>query len=166
MDGVWWGIYLKYFIDSLTTISPDYSFYSNHTPLVNKNHETFLTLFLRVPYKKAEVPAKNTNTGAQKCVIHLVKNNNGVVAFKSVGLEKNEPKPKYVRAGSRAMITITMPLRRSIDSILYWIEFLILNIPFYILPKVLTQSIDDPGCPLKESGHLLHDFPENFVFPR
>jgi hypothetical protein len=63
----------------------------SHIPLVNKNHDTFLILFLRAPYRKAEVPAKKTNIGAQKWVIHLVKKRNGVVVCKSVGFVKKEP---------------------------------------------------------------------------
>jgi hypothetical protein len=52
---------------------------------VNKNLARLFFDFFLLPYKKAEVPARNTNTGAQKCVIHRVKNRNGVVVSKLVG---------------------------------------------------------------------------------
>jgi len=42
-------------------------------------------LVLRRPASHAEVPDKNTKTGAQKCVIHLVKNNCGVVVARFNG---------------------------------------------------------------------------------
>jgi hypothetical protein len=40
---------------------------------------------LRWPARKAETPDKNTKVGAQKWVIHLVKNNCGVVVARLVG---------------------------------------------------------------------------------
>jgi hypothetical protein len=52
---------------------------------VNKNLERLLFDFFLLPYKKAEVPARNTNIGAQKWVIHRVKNNIGVVVSRFVG---------------------------------------------------------------------------------
>jgi hypothetical protein len=59
-----------------------------------------LGIFKLIRY--ADVPARNKNTGAQKCVIHRVKKRIGVVVFKSRGhmelfhLQKNhahDPKP-------------------------------------------------------------------------
>ena len=38
-----------------------------------------------VPTKKAEVPARKTNTGAQKCVTHRVANNKALVFVRSTG---------------------------------------------------------------------------------
>jgi hypothetical protein len=63
----------------------------SHIPLVNKNLNSSGLVFL-LPYKNAEVPAKNTNSGAQKCVTNLVKNKIGVVVSRSVGSTKKEPK--------------------------------------------------------------------------
>ncbi len=56
----------------------------NHRPLVNKKRDNSFLVF-RCPTKKAEVPAKNINTGAQKWVIHLVRNNTTLVLERSVG---------------------------------------------------------------------------------
>ena len=69
------------------------------------------------PYRKADVPASKTNTGAQKCVIQRVKNSSGVVSARVVGSEYHVPKPKYMRTWSNAMITITSPRRRSMETI-------------------------------------------------
>lgn len=59
----------------------------SQSPLVIKNLKSS-GLDLLVPYKKAEVPAKNTNTGAQKLVIKRVKNKKGVVVYIFVGSPK------------------------------------------------------------------------------
>ncbi len=51
---------------------------TSHKPLEIKNPLSCFLLFLK-PCKYAEVPDKKTNTGAQKCVIHRVRNRKGVV---------------------------------------------------------------------------------------
>jgi len=56
----------------------------NHTPRFIKKKLSSFFVFL-TPYKYAEVPARKTKTGAQKWVIHLVKNNWGVVVARFVG---------------------------------------------------------------------------------
>jgi len=74
-------------IKLLTTTSRS----TSQIPRVNKNLNNLGFDFLE-PYKKEDDPAKNTNTGAQKCVMNRVKNNMGVVVSKSVGSVKKEPK--------------------------------------------------------------------------
>ena len=69
-------------------------------------------------YKKAEIPARKMNTGAQKCVIQRVKKSQGVVAARSVGEEYQVPSPKYMRTWSSAMMTMTMPRSKSMESTL------------------------------------------------
>ncbi|MBK8280906.1 MAG: hypothetical protein IPK94_12515 [Saprospiraceae bacterium] len=44
------------------------------------------------------MPANNKKIGAQKWVIHLVKNNAGVVVSRSVGLVAREPPPSEMSA--------------------------------------------------------------------
>src|SRR5215217_5529350 len=56
----------------------------NHSPRVKRKNDNSFFVF-RCPVKNAEVPARNMNTGAQKCVIHLVKNSGTVVRSKSRG---------------------------------------------------------------------------------
>ena len=56
----------------------------NHNPRFNKNAANSFLVFLS-PTKNAEVPARNTNTGAQKLVIHLVKKTAVFVCVISVG---------------------------------------------------------------------------------
>ena len=47
------------------------------------------SLVRRVPARLTEMPLRKTNNGAQKCVIHRVRNNSGVVVARSVGLGLN-----------------------------------------------------------------------------
>lgn len=89
----------------------------SHKPRVKRNHATCF-LLVWTPYKNADVPARKTNTGAQKCVIQRVKKSNGVVVARFVGSAYQVPSPKYMRTWSSAMITITTPRRRSMDKIL------------------------------------------------
>ena len=60
----------------------------SHKPRFNKNLDKYFFPFL-VPTRKAEVPLRNINRGAQKCVIHLVKYRSGVVVFKFSGSSVN-----------------------------------------------------------------------------
>src|SRR4026209_2972059 len=57
---------------------------SNQIPLFIKKPLRLVFDFF-VLRRKADVPARNTKMGAQKCVIHLVKNRSGVVVARSVG---------------------------------------------------------------------------------
>jgi hypothetical protein len=50
----------------------------NHNPLVIKNLVS-CTFDFFVPYKNADVPAKNTKIGAQEWVMNRVKNKTGLV---------------------------------------------------------------------------------------
>src|SRR3954465_12183486 len=59
------------------------------------------------PCRNAAVPAKNTNPGAQKCVIQRVKNTPGVGPPAGT--------PEYTRTWSIALRTITRPRTMSID---------------------------------------------------
>ena len=54
-------------------------------PLEKRKNATSFFVLPLLPYKKILVPERNTNTGAQKWVIHLVKNKIGVVLEKSRG---------------------------------------------------------------------------------
>ena len=56
----------------------------NHNPRLTKNAPNSTGDFLW-PCKKIDVPDNKTNTGAQKWVIHLVKNKAGLVVAKSKG---------------------------------------------------------------------------------
>ena len=60
----------------------------SHKPLVSKNLDNAFLPF-RCPTRKAEVPDRNINAGAQKWVIHRVKNSDAFVCVRSVGLYKN-----------------------------------------------------------------------------
>jgi len=55
-------------------------------PLLNKKEDNSFFDFL-LPARKAGVPDKKTKTGAQKSVIHLVRNKIRVVVCKFVGSE-------------------------------------------------------------------------------
>jgi hypothetical protein len=57
----------------------------SQSPLLIRNKESCVVVFF-CPVKKAEIPARNKNVGAQKWVIHLVRNNGTVVVAKFVGL--------------------------------------------------------------------------------
>ena len=87
---------------------------TSHNPRVIRNRLRSL-LVLRWPERKAEVPARNTNTGAQKWVIHLVKNNAGVVLAMFKGSSRNACSWKKSRTWSSAIMIITAPLRISSD---------------------------------------------------
>ena len=50
----------------------NHSIASSHSPRVSRNRPTCAGVF-RAVISPALVPARNTNTGAQKCVIHRVK---------------------------------------------------------------------------------------------
>src|SRR4026207_663132 len=67
--------------------------------------------------RPAPVPVSRKKTGAQRWVIHRVKNRGAVVAERLVGLAPNVPKKS--RVWSRAMRIITRPRRTSTDSILF-----------------------------------------------
>ena len=56
----------------------------SHNPLLTRNTDNSFLVF-RCPDIKADVPANNTNIGAQKWVIQRVKNNCGVVVSMFVG---------------------------------------------------------------------------------
>ena len=86
-------------------------------PLLNKKADTSLLLFL-LPYRRAEVPDKNTNTGAQKLVIYRVKNNMGMAVCKLVGSELIWKKS---RVWSGAIMIITNTRRISIELILIFL---------------------------------------------
>ena len=79
-----------------------------------------LSCFLerRVPARLAEIPLRKTNNGAQKCVIHRVRNRTGVVVARSVGLGLKAWKKS--RVWSSAMISMISPRRISIDSTRYF----------------------------------------------
>ena len=70
----------------------------------------------RLIYKYAEVPARKTKTGAQKCVIQRVKKSAALVWVRSVG--ENLADEKNSRTWSSAMIIITMPRKTSKEIIL------------------------------------------------
>lgn len=84
----------------------------SHNPRVNRNFlNSWIVTFC--PYRKALVPARKTKVGAQKWEIHRVKNQTGVVWVTSVG-EKRVGATKS-RTWSRAIITMMIPLRISMD---------------------------------------------------
>lgn len=56
----------------------------SHNPLLIRNTYNSFLVF-RCPDMKADVPANKTNIGAQKWVIHRVKNKSTVVFCKSSG---------------------------------------------------------------------------------
>src|SRR6185436_4999115 len=58
---------------------------TSHRPRVTRNRETAPRLMPRRVARYEPVPARNTNTGAQKCVAHRVKNSAAVVFVKSSG---------------------------------------------------------------------------------
>jgi hypothetical protein len=57
----------------------------NHKPRVTRNFDSSRLLFPRANCKYTLVPARNTKTGAQKCVIQRVKNSATFVRVGSVG---------------------------------------------------------------------------------
>ena len=58
---------------------------TSHSPRVTRNRETDARFIPRRVARYEPVPARNTNTGAQKCVIHRVKNSTALVFVKSSG---------------------------------------------------------------------------------
>ena len=58
---------------------------TSQSPRVKRNHAVSLMFSFFEPRRKADVPARKRNTGAQKCVIQRVKNSSGVVEARSVG---------------------------------------------------------------------------------
>ncbi len=54
-------------------------------PRLISQAESSILVFMRLPTKNADVPAKNMNTGAQKWVIKRVRNNGTVVVSRFVG---------------------------------------------------------------------------------
>ena len=65
-----------------TTVS---SSKTSQSPRVQRNREISLVVRPRRPYRYAAVPARKTNEGAQKCVIHRVKNSQPSVCARSSG---------------------------------------------------------------------------------
>ena len=57
----------------------------SHSPRVTRNRDNSALLLPRASCKYAPVPARNTKTGAQKCVIQRVKNRAIFVRERSVG---------------------------------------------------------------------------------
>src|SRR5215208_987182 len=90
----------------------------SQSPRVNRNEAVSLLFVFLTPYRNADVPARNTNTGAQKWVIQRVKKSRGVVVARLVGSAYHVPAAKYIRTWSNAMMIITSPRRKSMDSIL------------------------------------------------
>src|SRR5215216_4086212 len=78
---------------------------TNHMPRVSRYRAVCLGFRFFIPYKKEDVPARKTNTGAQKCVIQRVKKSRGVVVERFVGSTYQIPYPKYMRVWSNAMMT-------------------------------------------------------------
>jgi len=63
--------------------------------------------------RNADTPERNTNVGAHKWVIHRVKNSIAVVVLRSVGFRMMAVVCMISLTWSRAMMTITMPLIKS-----------------------------------------------------
>src|SRR5262245_54811390 len=59
------------------------------------------------------MPARKTNVGAQRCVIHRVRNSAGSATSRGL----NPPAAKKSRVWSSAISTITTPRRRSMETI-------------------------------------------------
>src|SRR4051812_36369881 len=60
---------------------------TSHKPRVKRKKDSSFLVFF-VPFKKAEAPARKVKMGAQKWVIHRVKNNGTSVLVRSVGSYK------------------------------------------------------------------------------
>jgi hypothetical protein len=84
----------------------------NQTPRLSRNVPSSVGLF-RPAIIRALVPARNTNTGAQKCVIQRVANNAKPTFGSCVG--SSMELPRQSRTWSRAMITMTRPRSMSIE---------------------------------------------------
>ena len=69
--------------------------------------------------RNTDVPARKTNIGAQRYVIHRVKKSRGVVVERSVGLEEIEDRCNRSRTWSRAMMIIAIPRVKSMLLILF-----------------------------------------------
>lgn len=94
----------------------------NHRPLVNNLNDASFFEPVFVIARKALVPDNNTNTGAQKLVIHLVRNIAVPAYWRFVGsylksLKKN-------RVWSKAIMSMTMPRKISIEWILLGADIL------------------------------------------
>lgn len=61
----------------------------SHRPRVTRKGERSAGDLPRIFWRYTDVPAKNTNTGAQKCVIQRVKNSGTDVRVRSVGSNLN-----------------------------------------------------------------------------
>jgi|Laugresbdmm110dn_1035115.scaffolds.fasta_scaffold39252_1 hypothetical protein len=94
-------------------------------PRFIKNDESSFFDFL-LPTIKTDNPARKQKVGAQKCVINLVKNMGKVECVGSEGLNKKEEELKKSLTWSSAIITITKPFKRSIDSILFLVSNVII----------------------------------------
>src|SRR3954453_23104747 len=64
---------------------------TSHNPRVKRKRDKSRLLLPRASCKYAPVPASKTKTGAQKCVIQRVRNNQTVVFERSSGSKKNTP---------------------------------------------------------------------------
>src|SRR5213595_2141779 len=58
---------------------------ASQSPRLKRNHESSRFVRPRPSERKAPEPARKMNTGAQKCVIHRVRNSAGNVLVRSVG---------------------------------------------------------------------------------
>jgi hypothetical protein len=92
-----------------TTISMN----TSHRPRVIRNHASSRGV-LRAAMSPALVPARNTNTGAQKCVIQRVKYS-GTETLGSCTGSCVEPVMKKSRTWSSAMMMITRPRNMSME---------------------------------------------------
>lgn len=97
----------------------------SHRPRVTRKLRISFTLFLFWKDKYAEVPERKTNTGAHRCVIHLVKKRMGVVVERSSGFCVMECTCIRSRIWSSAMMIITSPRAKSIEVIRFNRKFLI-----------------------------------------
>jgi hypothetical protein len=79
----------------------------SNSPLTKRKLESFRRSLILVPYKNADVPARNTKVGTQKWVTHLVK--------KIPGVAPQAGTPEYTRTWSIAINTMTRPRNRSSD---------------------------------------------------
>jgi hypothetical protein len=87
---------------------------TSQRPRVRKKRLISGTVRPRASERKAPNPARRKKTGAQKCVIHRVKNSAGVVWTRSTGSNRAELKNDLV--WSSAMSIIASPRRQSTDT--------------------------------------------------
>ena len=69
----------------MASVTTNISVAINHSPRLKRNTDSSFFVFLCV-IKNADVPARKRKIGAQKWVIHRVKNKAGNVVVRSVGL--------------------------------------------------------------------------------